>query len=591
MRIKKKPSSLKANLLLLVALCWIVPVIVLGGYCYFYYVKSANNKILHSMSNEINFAASMAAENLDSVIKVSKGVTYDGVVKGAYEQYLKDGDIVSLNQTMTKYLFMRNNGAPLINFSAVYFFEDVDVLFYNSRENKSEHIEFKADIKPQIDEFVKELDSNIGFMMHDKRFFVIRKLIDGINGKGYAPYGVVVFEIDTQETFRNLQHNSIWSQNMKCCINDCAGKIIDGAEAELSLAELPSSGSSFAKENGVYVFRGSVKMDDFTFGYQTEVSAGILNGELEGYIWLMVLLTAVILPIMLATLAFFTRNVTNPLESLVESGRHLENQDFGYQIEIKQVNSEFAYLIKTFNSMSEQLKNLFDKVYKEEIAVRDSKIMALQSQINPHFLNNTLELMNWQARFAGDTAVSKMIESLSTLMDAALDRSGRRLTTLAEELRCADAYLYIINQRFGKRLTVSKQIDESLLEIHVPPLIIQPLLENAVEHGIEPVTKGHIDIHVYKKDGKLNIDITNDGARLTPEDLRRIDALINSPDEAPSKYSESLGIRNVNDRLKLIYGKNSSLHILPDEFSNTLGKVVIPIIETEQEYPRDDKSV
>ncbi len=582
MRIKKKPSSLKVRLLILVALCWIIPVVVLGGYCYFYYVQSVNDKILNSMSNEIRFAASMAAENIDSVIKVSREVTYDGMVDRYYKRYLKDDDIALLNQSINKYLHICSSSDPLINFCALYLLDEPDLLFYYSKYGGDAVNDFKENAKMKVDQFVTDLDSRIGFLVSNDRVYIVRNLTGYIYGKGYGTYGIIVFELNTQEAFQNLQNNDLWSGSMNYSINDCIGKIDSKAEIKLNLADLAQKGSQIVKENGVYVFSGSIGKDDFTFGYRTEISVGFLNEEIESYIWLMILLTIVILPVLLTTLAFFYKNFTNPLQSLVEAGQHLENQNFGYQIEIKEVNSEFAYLIKTFNEMSEQLKNLFQKVYKEEIAVRDSRIMALQAQINPHFLNNTLELMNWQARFSGDIVVSKMIESLSILMDAALDRSGRRVTPLSEELKCADAYLYIINQRFGERLTVDKEIDADLLDFKVPPLIIQPLLENAVEHGIESVTKGHIDIHVYKKGDQMNIDIINDGARLKPEDLRRIDILLNSPDGANTKSSTSLGIRNVNDRLKLIYGENSGLHIFPNKTGDTLSKVVIPITETEQ---------
>lgn len=582
MVIKRKPSSLKVSLLILVALCWIIPVIMLGGYCYFYYVRSVNDKILNSVSNEINFAVSMAAENIDSVIKVCRGVTYDGMVGECYQRYLKDNNIAALNQSVNRYLYMRSSNDPLVNFSALYFLDDPDLLFYYSKGGTADANDFRENARQKIDQFVESLDTRIGFLVNNKRVYIVRNLMGEFPGKAYGRYGVVIFELQTKEAFRNLESSDLWSRNMNFSINDCIGTIDSNAELKLNLESLVQEGNRYVKDGNFYVFSGSVKKDDFTFGYRTEVPVGFLNEEIESYIWLMILLTTVILPVLLITLAFFYKNFTRPLQSLVEAGQHLESQNFGYQIEMKEVNSEFSYLVKTFNGMSEQLKNLFDKVFKEEIAVRDARIMALQSQINPHFLNNTLELMNWQARFAGDTAVSKMIESLSILMDAALDRSGRRVTSLSEELMCADAYMYIINQRFGKRLTIDKEVDSSLLTIKVPPLIIQPLLENAVEHGIEPVTKGHIDIHVYKKDDMLNIDIINDGAKLTPEDLRRIHALLHSPEEVNPKSSVSLGIRNVNDRLKLIYGENSGLTIFPDEMGNTLSKVVIPINETEQ---------
>lgn len=93
-------------------------------------------------------------------------------------------------------------------------------------------------------------------------------------------------------------------------------------------------------------------------------------------------------------------------------------------------------------------------------------------QINPHFLNNTLEIMNWQARMSGDITICKMIESLGTVLDYHMDREDKRVIRLSEELRCADAYFYIISMRFGKRLVVERKIDNGLLQAMVPQLIL-----------------------------------------------------------------------------------------------------------------------
>ena len=115
--------------------------------------------------------------------------------------------------------------------------------------------------------------------------------------------------------------------------------------------------------------------------------------------------------------------------------------------------------------MSERLKYQFDHIYEEEIALRDARIMALQSHINPHFMNNTLEIINWEARLGGNEKVSRMIEALATLMDAAMDRKKRTLVPLSEEMIYVNAYLYINSARFGKRLTVVKELDESIMQM------------------------------------------------------------------------------------------------------------------------------
>ena len=138
------------------------------------------------------------------------------------------------------------------------------------------------------------------------------------------------------------------------------------------------------------------------------------------------------------------------------------------------------------------MEEMLDRNNMVAIAQKESEYLALQNQINPHFLNNTLEIINWEARLADDVKVCQMLEALSTMLSAAMDRKHRPLIHLSEEMMYVDAYLFIIRERLGKRLTVEKEISPETLDCYVPRLVLQPLLENAVEHGINPVQKGTI---------------------------------------------------------------------------------------------------
>jgi len=211
---------------------------------------------------------------------------------------------------------------------------------------------------------------------------------------------------------------------------------------------------------------------------------------------------------------------------------------------------------------------MFDYAYNEKLARKEAKIIALQSQINPHFLNNTLEMMNWQARMSGDIEVSKMIEALGTLLDYTMDRNNKKLISLSEELRCADAYFYIISMRFGQRLRIEKEIDKELLQVQVPRLILQPILENAVVHGVESVNNGVIKLRVFRQEENLLLQIANTGKGMTKEDVERIRNILDGKGvnvTAGKGRHASLGIRNVNERIKLIYGEEYGLTILPAE--------------------------
>jgi two-component system sensor histidine kinase YesM len=247
---------------------------------------------------------------------------------------------------------------------------------------------------------------------------------------------------------------------------------------------------------------------------------------------------------------------------------------------MKMPNTEFEVLKSSFNQMSSEIKYLFDYAYSEKLARKDAKIIALQSQINPHFLNNTLEMMNWQARMAGDVTVSKMIEALGTLLNYSMDRSNKKMINLAEELRCVDAYCYIISMRFGKRLKIEKEIDNELLQLEVPQLILQPLIENAVVHGVEKIKNGTIWIKVYKKENNAYLQIINTGKAMTEEDKERVANILEGrydQEGGSVNRHKALGIHNVNERIKLIYGEDYGLTIEPIAEEETASTITIPL--------------
>lgn len=220
--------------------------------------------------------------------------------------------------------------------------------------------------------------------------------------------------------------------------------------------------------------------------------------------------------------------------------------------------------------------------YTQKMMTKDAQIAALQAQINPHFLNNTLEMMNWQARMSGDIETSKMIEALATVLDSGINRDNDKLVRLADELRCGDAFLYIMSMRFGERLKVEKIIDSSALSTYVPQLILQPILENAIKHGIESVNRGAIWLNIFVENDELIIDIINSGKTISDEELDRIRKIISGEmklDRSEPGTHTSIGIYNVNKRIELIFGEEYGLSVSRASENNTQFRMVMPISE------------
>lgn len=161
-----------------------------------------------------------------------------------------------------------------------------------------------------------------------------------------------------------------------------------------------------------------------------------------------------------------------------------------------------------------------------------------------------------------------------------MNRKSQQMIPLSEEISYADAYLYIMSQRFGEMLEVTKNIDEKYLRVQVPRLIIQPILENAIEHGLSFRRQGKLWITIFGEEDRLIIEVVNNG-KLSEKDKKRIDELLNS--DTKEIHSVSLGIRNVNKRLKLICGQESGLTIKSNNENHTISTIIVKIDNPERQ--------
>lgn len=285
-------------------------------------------------------------------------------------------------------------------------------------------------------------------------------------------------------------------------------------------------------------------------------------------------------PTLLFVIWMFNRSVTVPINALVNASEHVQAGERGFQISELPNSLELVRLSEHFNSMSRELKNQFEHSYTEQLALQDARIKALRSQINPHFLNNTLEVIAWEARMSKDDKVSRMIEALATMLDAATARGGVASGTVRQELTYVDAYLYILSERYGERLTIHKQIAPETLNALVPCLILQPIVENAIEHGVSLREHGALWLRSFLEGDALVFEVENDG-KMSERDEEQIASLLRWDGSVESEVigSERIGIRNVNRRIKLIYGETGGLSIAMASSERVLARILIPNVK------------
>ncbi len=216
-------------------------------------------------------------------------------------------------------------------------------------------------------------------------------------------------------------------------------------------------------------------------------------------------------------------------------------------------NDEFGILHQNFDNMADQIHHLIHVNYQNELLMKDAQIKALETQINPHFLYNTLESINWRAKDLGEQDISRMVESLGYLLRAALSQKSKTFS-IRQELEFVNCYLTIQKIRFADQLRIGIEADEDLMDIQIPKLIIQPLAENAIHYALEEIMdECYIQINIFRENHLIYIEVKNSGSQFEENLLNKL------KDERIKPNGFGIGLLNINERLKLTFGNEYGL--------------------------------
>lgn len=557
---KKHPLSMRMGLLTTILVCWIVPIVIivtLAGVL-------LGNSYEKNVQAEIDSASQMAMRQIQNrfsnAINASKAVSYDGIVRSAYRTFQENKDESVMYRSVNDYLnqkFTRDD-----NYKAVfvlYWDESITVIPFVQPDGTAVSADFRkfTSNSDNLIELMRDVDTNIQTINLDGELCMVRNLLDS----HFEPYATLVMVLDSEVLFQPLQAISRVSQ-VSISVDDLFFEMGQEGEVLESRQEIELDKKAY-----------SVEADGHSITSYAMVAGFELWQDTPWLGWITGAVALLVLPMLAFAIVMFYRHVTMPMRTLVEANGRVSKGERGYQIDKVPLNDEFKVLYDNFNAMSVELKNQFERSYLEQQATQKAKIKALQSQINPHFLNNTLEIINWEARLASNDRVSAMIDALSTMLNAALNRDERTQIPLSEELVYVDAYLYIIKQRLGSGVKVTMDIDSNITDRLIPCLILQPLVENAVEHDITARHGGEIVIRAYCQEDTTVLEVEHDGS-MTDSDKQKVQELLSDSDV---KRGSGVGISNVAQRIRLIYGENARLSIVENVPGRILAKVVLPV--------------
>jgi two-component system sensor histidine kinase YesM len=271
---------------------------------------------------------------------------------------------------------------------------------------------------------------------------------------------------------------------------------------------------------------------------------------------------------------FLSHRITKPLKLIQRKMMQIGEGFFIFKVPVVR-NDEVGEVASAMNRMSDEIQSLIQKNKEEEAKRRLIQLQTLEYQINPHFLYNTLDSVNMLARKHQDPIIADMVTYLSRLFRIGLNQ-GREMITVADEVRHVTYYLKIQEIRFAGQLYWDIQTDESIESVKMIKFLLQPLVENSINHGIRKRDEpGHIYIRIWKEPDSIVLEVEDDGVGMDPEQLERVRQSLNDDMEEPDK-DHGFGLRNVHQRIQLHYGDNYGLEFVSEKGYGTTVTVRLP---------------
>lgn len=558
-------KSIRVQLVAIMLLCYLAPTLILGEYMGNVFFADMRAKTETALSSSVEHAYTLSRQKVERTVSLAKEATYDGELSDIYAQYESGGltDAEFLRQSRS-YIERKYSRESLFTFALYYPVSDPSMLVY-SRSGYDETVRYLREAGDAVDAAAEALDTRCLFIEVQGQVYLVRNLMN----LRMERFGMLVLGLRMDSLLADVQALSgTWDADVQVMLGQSGAVDIDWDAQTEGLSEL--------KEEDKLVYVHHERGSDYDLALRLSVSQDRIYGEIRAFRRLMTGLFVLLVPILGLMLLYVRKRIIRPISLLSQASARIEAGELGVTVPMHG-DDELGQLGGAFSQMSLRIEELIDRTYKKEIALRDAKIQSMQSRLNPHFLNNALENLNWEARLEGSETMASMVESLSILLNASMGRANRRMVSLKEELEVARAYCYFVSLRYGDRLAVHEDFDDSAMNAVVPLLTLQPLLENAVQHGIEPAGGGEIELSGLRAGNLLELKIANSGKPLGEEDWKKIRLAM----AGDNQDGHHLGLANICTRLRLIYGGRAALDIAADERGRTVVQLKIPLEEGE----------
>ena len=579
-------------MLLSIFLVVMIPMYILGFGIYSW----GHGMTRQEITNSLNSTVSFYIRTLESEIQRIRDLQFECLNDSNLFYYVNASHIMSQFQRVSALLSLQNR-LSVMRDSSHYI---LDAILYLPRNGRM--ISAKGGVDELSDAWkpivaAKADESAAGIIYKDGRLYLGAAYPVLPADPDATPLYILIIELSTKDIQDFLLSFNLYEDGGTVLYNesqdyrlssDNAGEVVDYIRRDMQTAGAMhlSKEAAVSMNNRQYLVVGEasryLNMELYTYIPETQIYQGIWRYQTL----FLIFSVAAFVVVVIFSLALYML-IKKPMNLLVRSLRKVERGDLSTRIE-HHVSDEYAYLYDTFNGMAAALENLFELNYKQQLLTQRAELRQLQAQINPHFLHNSFFILYRMAKDEDYENISVFLTYLSDYYRF-ITRNAQMDVKLSSEVTHAYNYARIQQVRFGRRIKIMlEELPGDCADVMVPRLILQPVLENAFDHGLKDVAEnGQVSV-TYKRDGDaLTMTVENNGAPLSEEEL----AAMNQNLDAADDLQECTGIINIHRRLRLKFGHGSGLKLSHRGMGGLKVDITLKIPENPFADPKDSPNV
>lgn len=482
--------------------------------------------------------------------------------------------------------------------------------------------DFRRISDPTRDEngIVTRLHELYNFTSDDFRKPVYSPVIKGNNGSFYY-YGYVfpvfssdlskigcgVFVLNVWELEKLVKINNITENSLFIILNHENNVVVSNRDLEtgddyqdIFWGEEEQSGivRTVMNYNGVQSIAQCMSIEENGWKVVSIIPMAELSSDMNDVVKINIFLAMVSVVLLVIFGHIMIKNITQPINKIVTFLQRTETNTLKSRIEIPS-NNEIAIIASNINSMLDRVEHMTKKIvenqtllYESKLAEQNAELLALQSQINPHFLYNTLNCLSNIGLAYDIPEIADISVAMSNIYRYSI--KGDKIVTLNDEIQCIREYMTIMDIRFSGKFETEYRFEESMLQLYTLRMILQPIVENAVYHGLERRSgKGKLLIEgKISEDNQLILVVQDDGKAMSQEQVEQLRKMIQDYERVGLYNAEksSIGLSNINKRIKIQFGSEYGLHIESEETVGTKVTLVLPVLHERYPAKRDNQT-